>query len=281
MTRQVDFTMKTRGWKSDSTTNASGAGSGADGTGASGVIYKQVTSAGGFYTLTLDGFLAFSEHQQTDLTGIEIKNEVCFPQGWDIQEPTIPYAFMSFATSYQPEGGAATFGLPCQLQCYDIWSTKRIREDDFKKIVMGNVPGPAGFNQVFPGFMNVFDLNDAAMYDPYWDQEQVICARSRFWSVSSDVTKSIEGAASIIRKFPLTLTDDLRWGMMEPIAASMLHHTRIWKMAVPVTNVPNTRIQTNEDWFYTLPPSNQPMMTLASDPGFVERMTMERRSRDV
>ena len=68
---------------------------------------------------------------------------------------------------------------------------------------------------------------------------------------------------------------------MEPMAVSILHHARIWRMSIPSIGAPATKFQHNTEWFYTLPMSNQPMMTLASDPGFVERMTMERRSRDV
>jgi hypothetical protein len=272
MPKQVDFTMKTRGWKVDSQTEATSS----DNTGAAGVTYKEAD----YYNLTIDGRLAFAELQQTDLTGIEIMRDVCFPQGWDIQEPIIPYCYLNPQESYQAEGGSVALGLPAELDCIDIWSTKKLTEEDFNKIVMG-VGTANGYNQVFPGFLNVHDLNDAAMLDPFWDQEQIICGRSRFWNISADITKSNFSANAAVRKMPMNLIHDLRWGLMEPIASSILHHARIWRMSIPCFNPPNTRFQTTTNWFYTLPMSNQPMMTLASDPGFVERMTMERRSRDV
>lgn len=272
MPRQVDFTMKTRGWKIDSQTESTSTNI----NGSDGVTYKAVD----YYNFTIDGRLAIAELQQTDLTGIEIKKEVCFPQGWDIQEPIIPYGYLDSATSYQAEGSSASPGLALELDCIDIWSTKKITEDDFNKIVMG-VGGGSGYNQVFPGFLNVHDLNDAAMKDPFWDQEQVIACRSRFWNVSADITKANFAANAAVRKIPMNLIHDLRWGLMEPMAVSILHHARIWRMSIPSIGAPATKFQHNTEWFYTLPMSNQPMMTLASDPGFVERMTMERRSRDV
>lgn len=272
MPKQVDFTMKTRGWKIDAQTEATASSD----TGADGVTYKEAD----YYNFTIDGRLAFAELQETDLTGIEVQREVCFPQGWSIQEPIIPYCYLDNTTSYQPEGGSAGTGLPAEVDCFDIWSTKKITEEDFNKIVMG-VGVASGYNQVFPGMLNVHDLNDAAMLDPYWDQEQVIACRSRFWNVSLDVTKHNSAANAAVRKLPMNLLHDLSWGLMEPIASSVLHHCRIWRMSIPAKNAPNTRFQNNPDWFYTLPMSNQPMVTLASEPDFVSRMTMERRSRDV
>ncbi len=104
MPKQVDFTMKTRGWKVDSQTEATSS----DNTGAAGVTYKEAD----YYNLTIDGRLAFAELQQTDLTGIEIMRDVCFPQGWDIQEPIIPYCYLNPQESYPAEGGSVALGLP-------------------------------------------------------------------------------------------------------------------------------------------------------------------------
>ncbi len=273
MARQVDFTMKTRGWKVDSATNDSTSGTS---DGSTGVIYAEAD----YYTLTMDGRLAFCELQQTDMTGIEVRNEVCFPQGWSIQEASIPTAYVDAATSFATEGAPTTLkpGLPAELECYDIWSTKKLREVDFDQIVMKS--DGHGYNQVFPGFMSVFDLGTLTR-DPYWDQEQIICGRSRYWNVSADISRTLEQADAAVRKFPMNLIHDLSWGLMEPMAVSLLHHARIWRMSVTSHSAPNTRFQPNTSWFYTLPASNQPMVTLAEEPDFVSRMTMERRSRDV
>ncbi len=267
--------MKTRGWKVDSVTNyTSGAGSADDG--SNGEIY----AAADYFTTTMDGFMAFAELQQTDMTGIEVKREVCFPQGWSIQEASIPFGYLNPAQSYATESEPTTLlpGVNQQAICFDIWSTKKLREGDFNQIVMAN--DGHGYTTVFPGFLSLLD-NGTLTRDPYWDQEQVIAARSRFWNVSADISRELLTANAAVRKIPMNLIHDLSWGLMEPMAVSILHHARIWKLAIPSTGAPNTRFQPDTDWFYTLPASNQPMLTLAEEPDFVSRMTMERRSRDV
>ena len=251
-----------------------------DTSGETGIIFQEAD----YYKFTLDGRLAIAERQQTDLTGIEINQEVCFPQGWSIQEASIPNGWLDPATSYAAEGAPTTrkTGLPLELECYDIWSTKMLRDEDIDEMVMAVGSSTNGYTQVFPGFLSIFDVGTLTR-DPYWDQEQVICGRSRYWNVSLDVTRSNAEAQAAVRKLPMNLIHDLSWGMMEPMAISLLHHCRVWRMAVPVVMGVGTAVFQSADteWFYTLPASNQPMLTLAEKPDFVSRMTMERRSRDV
>ena len=278
MATQTDLMMKTRGWKIDALTE----GTAGDTTGA-----LSVTKAmSDYYALTADGRLAWAELTSTDMTGVEVMREVLFPQGWDIQEPMFPTCWMDGKTSYTNESSAVVPGLWPEVYCYDIWSTKKVRLEDFNKMTMSGTV-PMGYNTVFPGFLNQYDVNAAAMKDPYWDQEQVICGRSRNWTISNDIAESAK-ADSLIRKVPMALIHDNRWGLMEPIAASILHHCRIWVIAIPCQKAPATEFMAtgsatdpNHGWFYNLPPSNQPMLTMRDDPGFVERMTMERRARDV
>jgi len=238
-----------------------------------------------YYCLTKDGRLAFAELNSTDLTGIEITRKILFPQGWDIQEPIYPRGYKALLDTFQADGApAASQGLPPEVYCYDIWSTKKLQDEDFQQIVQGPT-GNAGYTTTFPGFLAELDHGVLAGR-PFWDQEQVIAARSRTWNQSMDITGAMEKTDPAIRKMPLNLTHDQRWGMMEPPAVSILHHARIWVLTVPCANSPNTIFLSTgapptNDWFYSLPPSNQPMLCLAEDPGFVERMTFERRSKDV
>lgn len=255
---------KTKGWKIDSTTLA--------GFGAGTSLLQEEAD---YCDITRDGRIAFAELSNTDLTGIEIKREVLFPQGVSIQEPFPVNGFVEFKTSFQ-----GNEGLGAEVFCYDLWSTKKLQQEDFDKFV--NKQNYTGFTQLAPGYLNTIDLG--ADKDPYWDQEQVIYGRSRYWFPSANFDRGISSATNVaVRKFQFSKMFDSTWGLMEPIACSILHHARIWIFTYPIQSGTAGEWVFNEgtEAFYTLPMSNQPMVTMRDDPGFIERMTMERRSRDV
>ena len=256
---------KTRGWKVDSTTIA-GWGAGTS------VIQREAD----MWAITRDGRIAFAEQSQTDFTGIEITREVLFPQGASIQEPFPVNGYMDFKDSYV--GG--TQGLGPEVFCYDILSSKKLRLDDFRKLV--NEQSYTGFTQLAPGYLDTVDFG--VDKEPYWDQEQVYYGRSRYWFPSLNFDRGISGNTNVnVRKFQFSKMFDSTWGLMEPMAVSILHHARVWILTWPIqSGTPGEWVfDESTEAFYTLPMSNQPMLTMREDPGFIQRMTMERRARDV
>ena len=264
MATLTNLMFKTKGWKIDATTLAGFS------TGAS-----LLQAEADYCDITRDGRIAFAELSNTDLTGIEIKREVLFPQGVSIQEPFPVNGFMDHKDSFQTNPG-----LGAEVFCYDLWSTKKLQQEDFDAFV--NKQNYTGYTQQAPGFLSTIDILPPKT--PYWDQEQVIYGRSRYWFPSANFDRGITAGTNVaVRKFQFSKMFDSTWGLMEPIACSILHHARIWIFSYPIAS------GTPGEWvfdessaaFYTLPMSNQPMVTMRDDPGFIERMTMERRSRDV
>lgn len=261
---------KTNGYKIDDTT--------LNGFPNTGAIAEQAD----FACITRDGRIAFAQLSQTDFTGMEVQRKVLFPQGVSIQEPMPPNGYVNQKTS--SAGGApsgTTAGLGAEATIIDIWASKELRQDDFDKIA-NNQTVYTGYTQVLPGFLNHIDLGPDK--DPYWDQEQVYYGRTRWFAPSANFDRQISTVVPAeIRKFQFSQISDQSWGLMEPMAVSTLHHARIVICTYPV-NVATPgefTLITGEGAFYTIPPSNQPMLTMAQDPGFVERMTLERRARDV
>jgi len=264
MATPTNLMFKTKGWKVDSTTIAGWA------TGTS-VIQNEAD----MWANTRDGRIAFAELSNTDFTGIEITREVLFPQGASIQEPFPPNGFNDHKTSFQGNGG-----LGPEVFCYDIWSSKELRYDDFQKLV--NEESYTGYTQLAPGYLATIDFGEDK--DPYWDQEQVYYGRSRYWFPSANFDRQLSSVVNVaVRKFQFSKMFDSTWGLMEPMAVSVLHHARVWILTWPIASgtAGEWVFQESTESFYTLPASNQPMLTMREDPGFIERMTMERRARDV
>jgi len=263
---------KTNGFKIDDTTLGNGNFP------AQGVLVDQTD----FSCITRDGRIAFAQLSQTDFTGIEVQRKILFPQGVSIQEPMPVNGYVDQKESTsggQPSGNTA--GLGAEATIIDIWASKELRQDDFDKIV-NNQTVYSGYTQVLPGFLNHIDLGPDK--DPYWDQEQVYYGRTRWFAPSANFDRQISSITPAeVRKFQFSMISDQTWGLMEPMAVSTLHHARIIICSYPMNigTVGEFTIKTGQNAFYTIPPSNQPMLTMAQDPGFVERMTLERRARDV
>jgi hypothetical protein len=257
---------KTNGWKVDNVTLGNGT-----------PIGSAVEIQSDFFCITRDGRVAFAQLSQTDFTGIEVQRKVLFPQGVSIQEPMPVNGYLDPVGSF---ANGTKSGLGAEATCIDIWSSKELRQDDFDKIA-NNQAVYTGYTQVLPGFLNHIDQGPDK--DPYWDQEQVYYGRTRWFAPSANFDDAGKRAEPEVRKFQFSMISDQTWGLMEPMAVSTLHHARIWIVSVPLNNsTPGEfTIAQNANYFYTLPPSNQPMLTMAQDPGFVERMTLERRARDV
>ena len=173
MATPTNLMFKTRGWKVDSTTVAGW------NTGTS-----LIQAEADYHSITRDGRIAFAELSQTDFTGIEITREVLFPQGASIQEPFPVNGYLDHKESFVPTGGPGTpgsAGLGAEAFCYDIWSSKKLRSDDFRKLV--NDQMFTSFTQQAPGYLSTVDLLPPK--DPYWDQEQVYYGRSRYWFPSA------------------------------------------------------------------------------------------------
>lgn len=273
MPTPTNLMFKTRGWKVDATTLAGWNNHASNPANPPSVIQAEAD----MWANTRDGRIAWAELSQTDFTGIEITREVLFPQGASIQEPFPVNGWMDADTSYA--GG--TRGLGAEVFCYDIWSSKKLRYDDFQKLV--NEQSYTGFTQLAPGYLNTVDLG--ADKEPYWDQEQVYYGRSRYWFPSANFRADVSNLTNQnVRKFQFSKMFDSTWGLMEPMAVSILHHARVWivSYAQDASSSPGEfKVDEGSKAFYTLPMSNQPMLTMREDPGFLARMQMERRARDV
>jgi hypothetical protein len=246
----------------------------------------------GLWCWTKSLSLAFAETFQIDLTGVEVTREVLFPQGWTIQESRALTCFLSATSQYN--AGTAGPGLPPMVEIIDFYSTKETQPEDFAEIVAG-LATPGSLVTANASGINIGSLNAPSFLEtwdgwgdqkPYWDTEQVIAGTYRRFGINvSAFDDKYEQINAAVRKVPMILNARTDFGSMEPIATDMLHYTRVVILVPPLTS--SGTGGSEQAWtmglgaFYNIPPANIPMVCVRDDPGFIQRMTMERRSKDV
>ena len=248
----------------------------------------------GLWCWTKSQSLAWAETFQIDLTGVEVTRDVLFPQGWTIQESRAPFAFLDQGTSYQPTGGDVAPGMPAHLEVIDFYSTKELQPEDFAEVVAGlatagsavaaNASGINLGSLNLPGFLESYDGYGGQ--EPYWDTMQVIAGTyRRFGNNEAGFVARYDGINPAVRKLPMVLNARTDFGSMEPIATDLLHYSRVCIITTPLLS--GGGAANEQTWrqgtgaFYNIPPANVPMVCVRDDPGFIPRMTMERRSKDV
>ncbi len=225
-------------------------------------------------TMTLSGRLAWAHQQRTELLGTALKEQVIYPQGWSIQEFTPPYGWSAAVID---TAGTPKIGMPMRLNIHDLWTTVPMTEEYFKRAV-----GYYEYNVLGPAFIPLPYAN--AGHIGYMDFEQVVAAHSREFNVDyGAMSKDVIAADAAVRVYPLHMTYSNQWGSAEPIASQDIYHTRICVCTVDLNTMPSTSAEPSDstDWFVQVPPSIQPMVTVEDKPSFIERVTMERRSKAV
>ena len=172
--------------------------------------------------------------------------------------------------------------MPLWVEIHDVWTTTPFTEEDFRKFT-----GYYLNTQLPPAMKWVYQMVDNPGNIPYYDFEQVVACRSREWMGDTmGLTWAELGDIDVVvREMPGRKTQDVQWGSGEAIASQDIYHIRIIIARVDTdanTGVPTeTTFHANNKWFTIIPPSLQPMLTYADKPEFVERITMERRSKNV
>ncbi len=236
--------------------------------------FADVLADADFSCFTLSGRFAWAETQHTELLGTALKEQVIYPQGWSIQEFTPPYGY---SAGLIKTGDSQEIGMPIRLNIHDLWTTVPMNEEMFRRAV-----GYYEYNVLGPSFRPL--PFDNAGQIGYLDFEQVVAAQSRefapdFSAMGPDAIK----ADPSVRVYPLHLTFANQWGSAEPIASQDIYHTRIMVLTLDLIGAAGTGAQPSPTtgWFVQVPPSNQPMVTILDQPSFIERVTMERRSKAV
>jgi len=237
--------------------------------------YADILAHSTHNTWCANGTFAWSEAQKIELTGLAVEEEVAFPQGWSIQEMTVPegYCYGLYQLQYNISEPPPPNSLPWYCEIHDFWTTKPLTQQDFEDIVGRNVHqryGPA-----MEGYINI------PTQSPRFNWEQVVACRSRMWS-PPNIAAWDYGVqrlnAQVRQQFNFKLHDN-QWGSGEPIACLDLHHTRIYISNMD-TETPGV-IEADTNPYCDMPPSLQPMLVVVDKPEFLPRMTMERRSKGI
>ena len=241
---------------------------------------------------------AWAECQKIELTGIAAEKKTVFPLAWSVQEMTMPdgYCFGMLAgkTGYDsgglPNGDG---GMPWYCEVHDFWTTRAFTDEELARIAGADVLN----YQWGPGM----DGWDGASTTTFMDFEQVFAARSRIWGPSSNqldyqglypnarpLPHAEDGQsgtvidASVRRNFNVKM-HDCQWGSGEPIGTIDVYHTRVMISCLD-TKAANQIASDDVNWeptYVQIPPSIQPMLVTIEKPGFLERMTIERRSKGI
>jgi len=257
MAKTHSFLIKTKGWLLTAGTLA------------------DIEAQADFSTFCANGTFAWAETQKIELTGLAIEGEVAFPQGWSVQEMTIPegYCYGLLNVTFNPSSPQAPNNLPFYCEIHDFWTTKPFTLGTFTDVigrVISQRYGPAmqGYAQV-------------PAQSPKFNWEQVIACRSRMWA--PPINNAFDYGrqtihASARQQFNFKIHDN-QWGSGEPIACLDLHHTRVY-IANTDTASPEV-IDPTTGSYADMPPSLQPMLVVVDEPPFLSRMTMERRSKGI
>jgi hypothetical protein len=244
----------------------------------SNITHLDVIAASDFSNFTLNGRFAWGVQSHTELVGTAIQGEVLFPQGWSVQEGTSPSGWVDRTINNNLKTG-----MPWGVEIHDVWTTTPFTEEDFRKFT-----GYYLNTQLPPAMLSAYQMIQHPGNEPYYDFEQVIACRSREWmgdTMGMDLVALLAVDATV-REMPGRKTHDVQWGSGEVIASQDIYHIRI--MIARVDTASNTGVPTEttfytgtSNWFTIIPPSIQPMLTYADKPEFVEKITMERRSKNV
>jgi len=234
----------------------------------------------GFCKWTANFRFAFAEQQHIDLAGIAIDDKIAFPAGWSVQEIGAPKGWCQgiYNNNYKE-------GMPWYAEIHDLWTTRKLTEQEFNEIVGRNSNNPFGPGMLGPA-QSVGSRASSTM-----DFEQVVAARSRTWGPNlsnlfgyGSTDPEIDEPNINVRLQFGNLVHDNIWGSGEPIASTYLYHTRIYITnldADAYTTPPvNSDVPVNGT-FATFPSSIQPMLAVIDKPNFITRMTYKRRSLDV
>lgn len=258
---QQSFLIKTKGWLLTSGTMGT------------------IISNSDWYRWCVDGSFAWAEQQKIELTGLAAKEAVPVPQGWGVQEMVPPrgYCYGLFEMEYDGVG-TATNNLPWWCEIHDFWTTRELTDGELRTIAgvtINQRSGPA-----MEGYSGIV-ATGADAQAPFMDWEQVIACRSRTWAPTATIPADYGKLtlADNLRKQFVAKLHDSQWGSMEPIGTLDIYHTRLIK-----TNIDTQAEEDIEDetgTFCDIPPSIQPMLLEVVTPSFLERMTIERRSKGV
>ncbi len=255
------FLVKTQGWLLTSGT------------------YTTITKDANWYGWCADGSFAWAEQQKIDLAGMAVKKIVPVPQGWSIQEMLPPkgYCYGLYQTEYVDAGTNAN-DLPWWCEIHDFWTTRPLTDGELQQIAGETI------NQRVGPAMNKYQGITASGGDAqpmFMDWEQVIACRSRTWApigVAAFDYGRMTMSTTVRKQFVAKLHDN-QWGSMEPVACLDLYHCRLYRTNIDTQAAGEIESETNT--FCDMPPSIQPMLVETVKPGFIERMTMERRSKGI
>lgn len=256
------FLIKTKGWLLTSGT------------------YDVIRANADWYDWCPDGTFAWAEQQKIELTGLAVKEVTPIPQGWAVQEMLPPrgYCFGLYNTEFDPQNPPVSNNLPWWCEIHDFWTTTELTAAELQTIAGATVnqrsgPGMEGYSGI------VATGGDAQA--PYEDWEQVIACRSRTWAPTAtapfDYGRLTLNAAT--RKQFVAKIHDNQWGSLEAIGTIDLYHTRLIKTNIDTQSAEVIEIETGT--FCDISPSIQPMIVEILKPAFIERMTMERRSKGI
>ena len=286
MSKQMSLKINTKGWAIYGN--------------AGGTNMAQVIEDADWSAWTANQRFAWAEQQKIELTGIAKDQKTVFPLAWSVQEMTMPDGFcfgmnnglLGYDTTTMLPNG--TGGMPWYCEVHDFWTSRKLTDDDLAKIA-----GAFTLNyQWGPGM----DGWKGATTPPFMDYEQIIAARSRIWGPSSnqlDYFGLYPNARPLPQEDPAAQTGaiisehvrrnfnvkmhDCQWGSGEPIGTIDVYHTRLMITSLD-TSAMATIASGSIDWeptYVQIPPSIQPMLVTVEKPGFLERMTIERRSKGV
>lgn len=243
--------------------------------------YATIQQNSDWYDWCPDGTLAWAEQQKIELTGLAAKELVPVPQGWAVQEMLPPrgYCYGLFNQAYPVEPPFPTAeNLPWWCEIHDFWTTRELTDAELMQIA--GIPINQRSGPAMEGYSGIVATLGAAQA-PFMDWEQVIACRSRTWaptaSVPLDYGKLLLNPAA--RKTFVAKLHDSQWGSMEPIATIDVYHTRLIKTNIDTRG--SEEIEGSTGTFCDIPPSIQPMLVEVIKPAFIEKMTMERRSKGV
>jgi hypothetical protein len=243
----------------------------------SNITRNDIVAASDYANWTVNGRYAWGVTSHIELVGTAIQGEVLFPQGWSVQEATSPSGWVDRVID-----DTLKKGMPWGVEIHDVWTTTPFTQEDFRRFT-----GYYLNTQLPPAMMWAYQMIDNAGNIPYYDFEQVIACRSREW-MGDTMGLGMNELADMdvaVREMPGRKTHDVQWGSGEAIASQDIYHIRIMIARVDTdssTGTPEeTEFYSSNNWFTIIPPSIQPMLTFADKPEFVERITMERRSKNV
>ena len=279
MSEQMSLRINTKGWSIYGNTGGSN--------------IQTVAATADWYTWTNNERFAWAETQEIELTGIAKEKKTVFPLAWSVQEMTMPDGFcygiyhdnVGYSTGDLPD---ASGGMPWHCEIHDFWTSRPFSDSELNAIA-----GAASSNLQWGPSMDGWA---SAITPSFMDWEQIIAARSRIWGPSSNQldyqgmypnarpTANDDIFGMVItpvqrRNFNVKL-HDCQWGSGEPIGTIDVYHTRLMITQLDTKSAGN--ITDSYDTCYVqIPPSIQPMLVTVEKPAFLERMTIERRSKGV